>query len=480
MIKKAEKGFLELHANDILKQYISLWSSYIKWLGYFKSFFSKIKPQSLLSIEESESFLRFSFRAGIGSLFFIYEIGNIFPAIAWRHIIKFKDGLSPIVLNKIASFFPAFSFSMDKLITLIYWGEQNPFLSVEALRSLDLKNFILKAKEPDSVEISTINLVWPKSARFIKDQELEHWAVLYLFNALLPPAFDAPDEIWSESPFVIVGDREILFITLHKTLCSIDKKSIRSIERKHVVNARATVIDRNIKLRNIPIDVPQEYIKDFTERRSPCESIFIKRVLLRRNPEFGNLKPYKRYTVYPLSSAKLFKEEGYGRLLTALSIVLRDSYLKSTGYFSLPLAPKELKDKMRLFFRNASGEELGLRLLENKEGLNKLISLLGVYYPEDSSFLYLHPILIECFNLLTEDSKDKLTKENLLLFLKNTLEYYKTTELPTPAQFKRFYENLSSVISFTGREVKLRLFLDGIRSFYIPLSKFLNSPVSIK
>jgi len=476
LTEKAGEISLERHASRILRQYRDLWLSYNEWLKYFKSFLDEIKLGGVLSVEDDELFSRFGFKAGLNSLFFIYEIGSISPTVTWRHIVKSGYGLSPILLNRPASFLPAFSFSMDRPVTLIYWGEQNPFLSVEMLREINLKNFILKVENPSSVKISTMNLVWPKSARITENQELKHWASLYLFNALLPPTFDASGELWSESPFIIVDDRDIILITLHKTLCSVDEKSARIIERRGIVNIRSTIIDRDLKHRNILIDIPQEYLEEFIERKYLCESIFVKRVWLRGYPESGSLKPYKRYTVYPFSSAELFKEESYGRLLTAMSIILRDSYLKSRNPLSLALTPRELKDKMRSFLHGVPGKELGLRLLESEEGLSRLVSLLEVYYPEDSSFLYLHPVLIECFYILA-GRKGKLTRENLLHFLKAVSRYYSTSKPLTPAQFKEFYEKLASITGFAEGEAKLRILMDSIRDPCIPLSKFLYLPM---
>ena len=478
MTKKAEGAFLELHANSILRQYETLWFPYVKWLEHFKGFFSKVESKNLLSIEEGESFLRFSFKPGLSSLFFIYEIGSIFPTVAWHHIVKPKHGFSLILLNKPASFFPAFSFLMDRTITLIYWGEKNPILSPKEFGTFNLKNSILEAEKPDSVEVSTVNLVWPKSVYPVKNQELERWAVLYLFNVLLPPTFNVYDEVWLESPFIIIGEKDITIITLHKTLCSIDRGSIREIERKGIVNVKATIIDRDIKLRNIPVDIPQEHIKEFTERKSPCESIFIKRISLVGRSGSESLKLYKRYTVYPFGSIKLFKEEGYGHLLTAISIILRNRYLKSEDPFFITLTLGELKDKMRLLFRGTS-EELGLRLLESREGLNNLVSLLEVYNAENSSFLYLHPAFIELFYLLM-DHEGKFARESLLQFIKAIISrYYKITGSPTPAQFKKFCEELS-IVNLTGKDARLRLLLDGIRDFYVPLSKFLHSPLELE
>lgn len=341
------KGAIEIHMENLMKGHHNLWMGYKSRLLQVRVLLKELEQHTSLSVIEGDSFVRFksdSDNISFNSLFFVYEIGNAFPTLRWSHLIGTDQGLNYVLLTKPISCLPAFSFSLDQQTTLLYWGEHVPFLSTIDLRNLKLSNFVLKVNNSSSVEVSAANIVWPKSAYPLMNQELERLAAYYLFNSLMPPVLDGADNVWSESPLVIVGDKTLRFLTIHKTLCTIDEKTIRTLKVREVVNAKATVIDRRFNGMRIPIDIPEEYFNEFVGRESPYEVVFVKDISIRYDPTVSEQSPYIRYTVYPFESIKLFGEESYGLPLSIASIVLRELYLRSNDPFYFTVTPKSLKD----------------------------------------------------------------------------------------------------------------------------------------
>ena len=395
------KGAIELHMENLMKGHQNLWMGYKSRLLQVRALLKELEQQSNLSVIEGDSFVRFKANndTSFNSLFFVYEIGSVFPTLKWRHLIGTDQGFNYFLLTKPISCLPAFSFSLAQHITLIYWGEHIPFLSAIVLRDLKLRNFVLKVNIPSLVEVSAANIVWPKSAYPLMDQEFGRLAAYYIFNSLMPPILDGADNIWSESPLVIVGDRTVRFLTIHKTLCTIDEKSIRTLKERGVVNARATVIDRSFNERRIPIDVPEECFNKLVMGEPPYEVVFVKDIRIRYDPAVSEQKSHIRYTVYPFESIKLFDEKSYGLPLSIVSIVLRELYLRSNDPFYFTVTPEEFKKflvKILSPFSHDHINKLGLKLIESRNGIHTLASLLGVYSSDGSLLSYLHPALLEC------------------------------------------------------------------------------------
>ena len=479
----SSKGAIEIHIENLIKNYQNIWTGYKRRLLQVRTILKELESHSRLSIIEGDSFIRFKSDdnyASLNFLFFVYEIGKVFPTLVWRHLIGSGTRLNYVLLKKPVSFLPAYSFSLDQQATLLYWGEGVPILSAEDLKNLKLNNFILKTNHPDSVEISASNICWPKYASIIpKDQELERWATHYLFNSLMPPILDV-DGVWSESPFILVGDRTIRFLTIHKTLCSIDNKTIRPIPGGEFVNAKAFVIDRNFNLRSIRhVDVPVECIGQLVGKESTHEVVFVKDMRLRYEPALNEQSPYIRYTVYPFESINIFGGENYGPLLSITSMVLREFYLRSSDPFYFTLTLDEFKKylaKILNRFPFSHANELGLKLIESREGLITLLSLLGVYDSYGRSFLYLHPALLECY---LYNIKGKINKTNLRRLQRIVYEYYqKAGSLTSHQELFLIRDSFKKEFGFDPNYSGAQRF---IRSFYnlvnlcIPLSKSFNS-----
>jgi len=476
LAETASKAAIEIHMENIIKGYQNLWLGYKGRVGKFYTLVKKEREPGLVS--EDNSFIRFhcsSEQTGFNSLFFVYEIGKVFPTLMWRHLLGYTQGFNYVVLGKSLSCLPAFSFSLDQQTTLLYWGEDVPFLSTSDLRNLRLSNFVLKANNPASVIISAANLAWPKSAYPLINQELKRLATYYLFNSLLPPILNGRDEVWFEAPFILVGDRIVRFLTIHKTLCSVAQKTARAIRDRGVINAKATIIDRNFRAKHISIDIPEECFDEFIKKGPPYEVIFVKTMKVRCDPTMIEQRPYIRYTVYPFESIKLFGEESYGWLLTIASIVLREFYLMSSDPFFFTITPKEFQWCLAKILKSlpcGDIEQFALRLIETKEGLYLLASLLGVYVPEGSFLSYLHPALFEC---LPFSLKGQVGKDELVRFQRIASEYLAKAE-SLPRSYSNFLiqelfrREFGSPLDYTTANY-LRTALHYLVRTFIPLSK---------
>lgn len=440
----------------------------------------ELSPQTALFVSEGDSFIRFNYvsdHVGLNSLYFVYEIGTVLPNLRWRHLIGSSHWLDYVLLTKPISCLPAFSFSLDQQTTLVYWGERVPFLSTEDLRNLKLRNFVLKVNSPSSVEVSAANLVWPKSAYPLINEELELLATWYLFNSLMPPILDGIDEVWSESPFVLVGDRKLRFLTIHKTLCTIDEKDARNLTERGVINARAAVIDRRLAVKRVRVDIPDECISEFSSREPPYEVVFVKDMKV-YDPTVG--KPITRYTIYPFESVKLFGEEGYWWLLSVASIVLRERYLMSSDPFYFTITPEEFRWELDRVLRPLSHRRtnghLGLKLIESMEGLHTLASSLGVYASDGPRLLYVHPALLECLHSCFEGPA---SRTDLLRFLRIAYRYAQKADslqsLSSLFFIKDLFEKEFDYIPDYRTASLLRAAFRNLLKICIPLSKTLCS-----
>lgn len=443
---------------------------------------SKGSRESALSIIEGDFYIRFIIKP-FNSLFFVYEIGSVFPKDIWRHLIGSKNGFD-FLLNKSTSYLPAYSLSLDRPTTLIYWGEAKPFLSVQKLKDLGLSNIVLKADDPSSVEVSVTNLTWPKSAQLYKDDNLEQILPLYLFNSLMPPILSGEGEFWFESPFVIVGDRILNLITVHKTICNVDKDVNKLRETNGMVTVQSKVMDRNFDAKSVLIDMPEKSFDKLNDREPPYEVVFVKNIALQADPSTGKYRHKIRYTIYPFDSIQLFKEN-YGWLLTAASITLREFYLATNHPLSFSTTTSDFKLKLtrinRSLFYGNTKNNLAATQIESQSGIQTLATLLGVYIPNDNqTILYLHPALIEPLLTIT---KNNFTKDNLVKFEKVVSDYY-TYYCQNPmqqqsAQKKAFklqelFEKEFGSILKLSEALRLSGTLDKLLNTCVPLSKALS------
>ncbi|MEM2703318.1 MAG: hypothetical protein QXR45_09170 [Candidatus Bathyarchaeia archaeon] len=486
-MSKPIKSALEIHLDNLIKGCRELWVGYKKWLQQVQVLLNELQEHGGITSEKGDCYVRFSAsddQCGLNNLFFVCEIGNIVPTLRWRHIIRSTGGLSYVLLQKRTSYIPAFSFSLDRFVTLVYWGEHAPFLSTMDLRELKLKDFILKTANASSVEISAANLVWPRLGYPFVVANIEPFATQYVFNSLRPPVLDSLFDIWSASPIVLVGDKIVTLITIHKTLCTIDKETVKLLKQKEVLNAKAFIIDHHFLIKQTTVDIPVEYSDSIFEKdvQKPLEVIFVRFVRVKYDPTTVDQKPYIRYVIYPFDSVKMFGPESFGSVLTLSSMKLRESYLQSKNPFDTNITPQDLVRSLRVMtqlpYISTKRDELAFRLLGSREGAKILASLLGIYEFGNNhvTFKYIHPALLECF--LTT-IKDNVNQTELACFFRVALKYLED-KLKSPSSYispflieDLFYKEFRTNINFATAKL-LRKYFFHLMHLVIPLSKGLN------
>jgi hypothetical protein len=366
----------------------------------------------------------------------------------------------------------------------MYWGEHAPFLSTIDLRKLRLRDFMLQTAKASSVEVSAANLVWPRLAYPFGATDIEPFAIQYIFNSLRPPLLDSLSDIWSTSPIVLVGDKIVTIITMHKTLCSIDRETVKLLKQKEVFNARAFIIDKHFLIKQTHVDIPQDYSDNiFTNgTNKPLDVIFVKFVRVKYDPTTVDQKPYIRYVVYPFDSVKMFGSENFGSVVTLASMKLRESYLRSKHPFDTNLTPQDLVRSLEVMtqlpYISTKRDELALRLLGNREWAKTLALSLGIYEfgNNDVTFKYIHPALLECFLMII---KNNINQTKLACFLRLASKYLEEKST-SPASYispflieDLFYKEFGTNINF-GTAKLLGKYFFHLMHLVIPLSKGLN------
>jgi len=287
-------------------------------------------------------------------------------------------------------------------------------------------------------------------------------------------------DIWSEAPFVIIGDNVVNLFTIHKTICSFDTPPIYKDE-DDLVKITANILDSNLSIRKadcyIPCDL-LEYIKD----KSIMEAIVLKHFIIYK-PEYSK-KSLSRLLLYPFDSTELFKGEIPGVLITVASIVLRSLYFRSNELTRLEPELSDIRNFILKIFRykpfsRYSYETLGSRLLETTEKTQILLELLGVYDTEATKVTFIHPSLIECvYSFLNESHAlgyDEIKKSAMLL-----------SKIINNNRVSLDMNTVFNVQEIFEKKIRLRLtYKDAIdllkslrlaKETIIPLSKKLNNP----
>jgi hypothetical protein len=414
-MSRGERGPLEVHVEEILKSNGSAFGAYKNRLMKVYEI-SKDNEISLLSFDQKDSAIRFHFgneNLGFGKLYFIFEVGLINPKIRWRHLLRSRESLTPIVLTQPVSFLPAFSYSLDRTLTIINWGNRQFVLNPQILEKMDLKSVACIVENCTDCEISAANLLWPKRVdRILQNSALTELTRDWIVNSLLPPKIGNKWDPWDESPFVIIGDTSIEILTVHKALTCIDQSTISQPDSYGMLTAKAWILDRGLRVREITCHFSDEYHSDLLEE-SVHEVILVKRLTVSKN------KPGSSQIIfYPFASSPLFNREVPGQILTATSIVLRSLYLwnsESPFEVSKSQARKLVTDIFRnIAFSKYDRTELGLSLLENDEGLCLLAKSLGVYSCNEN-ISFIHPAIVEIVSLIYQSFDVSFDRESLEL-----------------------------------------------------------------
>jgi len=72
-------------------------------------------------------------------MYFLFEIEDLFPRIKWRKFIRQTFNETPVILHRRTFFLPVYSFSFDRIFTLVYWGEKQFLLNPEQLELLNIR-----------------------------------------------------------------------------------------------------------------------------------------------------------------------------------------------------------------------------------------------------------------------------------------------------------------------------------------------------
>jgi len=487
---------LEQHMDRVLQGDEVTWKRYKEHLAYVLTFL-KNRRNPHIKIEEGDAYIRLqtlSDECNLNKIYFLFEIGDLFPQIRWRNLIRQTLTFTPVVLRKRACFLPVYSYSFDRFFTLVYWGERQVLLDPDQLRKFNIKSFLFTISRPSSTFISAANFAWLKSVEKMwhNSKSILELSKHYIFNALYPPDLTNKFNPWHEAPFILVGNRLLEIFTIHKTICCLDLNTIRRSKIRGFLRLRVHMLDNRLNVRKTYCLLPKDYLP-LLEKRPMTEAIIVKYVKIYDRGSFR--KPIFEVLLYPFESSSLFGDETPGFLITATSIVLRYLYLNSSDPLGLQTTPEGARRKILSIFRRPPFDRyewnrLISRLFQHVEGTVFVIRGLNVYHAVKEELFYLHPSIIESLSVLYGDFDDLFTmkakdlKDLIVQFLE-VLDYIKRYQ-------KKIYE-LNSLIDL--KEIvrdKLGFYVnyDALRRFIlssvvawesiIPISKFLSLPKPLR
>lgn len=398
---ESSQGGLEEHLEKILRVHQPLYAGYKLHLA---SVLNATNNDSNTIVRElGDSFIRFHIAGdhyNLNKTHYVYGIGNIIPTIKWRKLLRSSQGLYQHVLLKKTTFLPIYSLSLDKFLTFVYWGEKQFFFDPDMLKKLDLENFLIDVDKPSSFKISAANVAWPKSVDniYATEANLSNFVNQYVFNTLFPPELNDISNIWSDSPFLIVGDQFVEFYSVHKTIASLDLKTVRRGDDQMLVTAY--ILDNTFSTRKVTVGIDEELLD--LANKPVFETVLTKGIALSARHQV----PRVRLSIYPFESISLFAQS-HGILFTALSLILRKLYLESGLAFDIGVRTDAVLTQLRHLisqkvFNRYKWDDLASKVLTSQSA-NSLINMLGVYKEENGKISYLHPSLIECLAVLFRD-----------------------------------------------------------------------------
>lgn len=396
----SSQGKLESHFANILAEEEEAWRIYKDKIHRMYN----LDVSADLELMEGDNSLRFRLKKNVNlnKFHFLFKLGNILPKIAWRTFLSFKK-IRKILFRKKTRFIPVFSFARDNFSTFIYWGEKDPFLSPESLDKMGIEKLLYEIQNPTSSEYSSANFFWPRK---LKKIEKEGWIIsnlspLYVFNSLRLPDFSREYSGLFENPFIVVGDREIEISSFHKTICTVD--SLSKNRNSNFSKASITLLNREYEPERVKgVYLPQKLKKKMKEGPTITEILLVKRLTISKKKE-------NKYSViiYPFNSENLLEHEASTPLLTACSLLFRNSYLKSGKTLKISDSREEIKDYLKDLvdkppLARMDPEKLSMKVLMQEGGMNVFGESIGLYGQESEGLLYFHPAVIECLGNLME------------------------------------------------------------------------------
>lgn len=398
---------LEQHMEHILKGYEAAWRSYKDFLScIYASLMDRTYPH--LRVEEGDSYLRLQISSdacGLNKMYFLFEIGDIFPQIRWRALLRSSLTFTPTLLHKRACFLPVYAYSFDKFLTLVYWGEKQFFFDPSQLKRFKLKSFLLTVARPSSVFISAANFTWLKSVEKIyhDSTSIMKLSKHYLFNALYPPVLARNGfDVWREAPFILVGDRLLEIFTIHKTICYLNLNNIRKMRRSHLYTAPVHMLDNNMQVNRTTCLISEKHLPLLYE--TPMTEAIITKYIRLYDSESAK-KPIYKIFLHPFESASIFGHEMPGLLTTATSLIMRALYFNSTDPLKLHATLEDVRSKVLEIFRQYPFNryrwgDFASILLQSAEGTGFILNGLGVYKTIKNEIYYLHPSILESLSIL--------------------------------------------------------------------------------
>jgi len=480
----------------ILKGDEIMWKSYKVHLAHVYAFFKNHRNYRI-NIKEEDACIRFQTLTddcNLNKIYFLFEIGDVFPQIRWRNLIRQTSMFTPVLLRKRACFLPVYSYTFDRFFTLVYWGEKEFLLDPDQLRKFNIRSFLFTVSRPSSTFISAANFAWLKliEKMWYNSKPILELSKHYIFNALYPPDLTSKFNPWHEAPFILVGNRLLEIFTVHKTICYLDLNTIRKSKKRHFFKLKVYILDNRLNVRKTYCLLSKEYLP-LIEKRPLMEAIIAKYVRV-YDKELSK-KPIFEILLYPFESSSLFKEKIYGPLITATSIVLRYLYLNSSDPLRLQTTPEKARRKILDVFRRPPFNQYKWnrfisRLFQHTKGMVFVTKSLGIYHTVKDDVIYLHPSIIEGLSVLyggfdnlfamkAEDLKD------LIIQLLEVLEYIKRHR-------KKIFElrqlmNLKEIVRdklgfYVTYDVLRRFILSSIVAWesMIPVSKFLSLPKPLR
>jgi hypothetical protein len=483
---------LEQHMDQILRGSEVTWKNYKKYLAYVYTFL-RDRRSPRINVEEGDAYIRFQTLTddcGLNKTYFLFEIGDLFPQIRWRNLIRQTLTSIPVVLHKRVCFLPVYSYSLDRFFTLVYWGEEQFFLDPDQLKKFNIKSFLFTIPRPSSTSISIANFAWLKSVEKVwcDSKAILELSKHYIFNALHPPDLTNEFSPWYEAPFILVGNRLLEIFTIHKTICYLDLSTIIKSKMGHFFKLRSYMLDNKLNVRKTYCLLSEDYLP-FIEKKPMTEAIVIKYIKVYDKETFK--KPVFETFIYPFESSNLLGNEAPGLLMTAISIVLRYLYLNSSDPLRLQTTQEEVRRKVLSIFRHPpfnqyKWDEFVSHIFQHAEEIAFIIQCLDIYHTIKNALVYLHPSIIESLSILYGDFDHLLTMKdgdlkNLIIHLLEIIEYIKHYQ-------ENIYEinhliNIKEIIKdkfgfYVSYDLLKRFILSLIIicKSMIPISKFLSLP----
>lgn len=483
---------LEQHVDRILKGDEIAWKNYKRHLACMHTFLNKYKSP-YINIEEGDSYIRLqplSDNCNLNKFYFLFEIGDFFPQIRWRNLIKKSLTLSPVLLHRRACFLPVYSFSFDRFLTLIYWGEKQPLFDPEQLKKFDIKSFLFMVPHPSSTFISAANFTWLKSIEkmWYNSKSILELCKSYIFNALYPPDLLNNFDPWHEAPFILINDRSLEIFTIHKTICYLDLYSSRESKIEHFLKLKGCILDNKLNVKKVYCLIPREYVPLL--EKNPMKEVIIVKYMKVYDKESAR-KPIFEIFLYPFESSLLFNDETPELLITTASIILRHLYLNSPDPLKLQATPEEIRHKiLSIFhyppFNKYEWDTLISCLFQHVKGVAFILQTLSVYYATKDELFYFHPSIIETLSILYEDFDRILDMniENLKHLLTQLLEVFIYIKRYQEKIYKfnqvmDLRENIKKILGFYVTSDTVRRFTLSLIMMWeniIPISKILFQP----